>query len=98
MVYFVGHCILLHEIWIPLTNIPVELVNLSQDSSNRRLDRTKISIQLLWQDKRNMQPLYNTIVKTTFIKQFQRAFREKQAEIRKKKLPRFIFNREIGIK
>lgn len=98
MVYFIGHCILLHDIWIPLTNVPVEQVNLSEDHTSRKLDRRELSIQLMWQDKRNMQPLYNTIVKTFFIKQFQRAFRDKQAKIQKKKLPRFIFAREIGLK
>ena len=47
MVYFVGHCILLNEIWIPLTNVPVDLVNLGQDQSNRFLDRKELSLQLL---------------------------------------------------
>jgi hypothetical protein len=98
MVYFVGHCILLHDMWIPLTNIPVELVNLSEDQTSRKLDRRGLSMQLMWQNKRNMQPLYTTIIKTFYIKQFQRAFRDKQTKIQKKKLPRFIFAREIGIK
>ena len=97
MVYFIGHCILLNDTWIPLTNIPVDLVDLGQDQSNRFLDRKELSLQLLWQNKRHMQPLYNTIVKTTFIKIFQRSFREKLDERRKKTLPKFILGREIGI-
>ena len=97
MVYFIGHCILLNDIWIPLTNVPVDLVDLGQDKSNRFLDRKELSLQFLWQNKRYMRPLYNTIVKTTFIKQFQRTFREKLNKRRAKTLPKFILGREIGL-
>ena len=97
MVYFIGHCVLLENSWAPLTNIPVDLVDLSQDSSSRTLDRHAVSLQLVWQNTRTMRPLYGSVIKTHYITEFQRMFREKMKEIRRKKLPRYIFNREIGI-
>ena len=97
MVYFVGHCVLIKDIWAPLTNVPVDLVNLGHDDSNRKLDSSAVSLQLLWQDVRTMRPLYSSVVKTCFITKFQRTFREKLEERRKKMLPRYLFNREIGL-
>lgn len=97
MVYFVGHCVLLNDIWAPLTNVPVDLVNLGHDDSSRKLDSSDVSLQLLWQNARTMRPLYNSVVKTCFITEFQRTFREKIRDRKRKTLPRYILNREIGI-
>lgn len=96
MVYFIGHCVLINDIWAPLTNVPVDLVNLGDDSSSRILDIHTVSLQLLWQNTRIMRPLYDSVVKTTFIKKFQNIFRKRLKERKKKMLPKFIFNREIG--
>jgi hypothetical protein len=97
MVLFIGHCILLNDLWITLTNIPVDLVDLSLDQSSRMLSTQHLSMQILWQDKYTMQPLYNTVVKTTFIKVFQRKFKSYLIKRKQKTLPRFIHLREIGL-
>ena len=97
MVYFIGHCVLINDIWAPLTNVPVDLVNLGDDSSSRILDMHSVSLQLLWQNKQIMRPLYSSVVKTTFIKNFQNMFRKRLKERRRKMLPKFILNREIGL-
>ena len=97
MVYFVGHCVLIEDIWAPLTNVPVDIVDLGSDDSCRSLDNHAISLQFLWQNTRIMRPLYSSVIKTSLIIKFQRAFRCKLKERRKKMLPRYIFNREIGL-
>jgi len=97
MVYFVGHCILLGDTWVPLTNVPVYLVDLNNDQSSRTLSRQTLSLQLLWQDRRSMQPLYDTVVKTHYIRVLQAKFRHFLRERKKRTLPRFIFAREIGV-
>lgn len=97
MVLFIGHCILLNDIWIPLTNIPVDLVNLSLDQSSRILDTQHLSMQILWQYTYSMRPLQSSVIKTTFIKQFQRAVRLKLRMIKQKTLPKFLHLREIGV-
>ena len=97
MVYFIGHCVLIEDIWAPLTNVPVDLVDLGEDSSSRTLDRHAVSLQLVWQEAHIMRPLYDSVIKTHYITKFQRRFREKMREMRRKTLPRYIFNREIGV-
>ena len=97
MVYFVGHCILLSNAWVPLTNVPVYLVDLKSDQSSRALSRHTLSLQLLWQDRRFMQPLYDTVVKTHYVRALQAKFRRFLKERRKKTLPKFVFAREIGM-
>ena len=97
MVYFVGHCILINDIWAPLTYVPVDLIDMGQDTSSRSLDTEVISLQFMWQDRRTMRPLYNSVIKSGAIKAFQRAFRNRLAERKRKTLPKFIFKREIGL-
>ena len=97
MVYFVGHCVLLKDNWAPLTNVPIDIVDISKDNSSRRLDKHEVSLQLLWQRTRCMQPLSNCVVKTTFLKLFQNAFRRKLAYRKMKSLPKFLIRREIGL-
>ena len=97
MVYFIGHCVLINDIWAPLTNVPVDLVKLSDDNSSRMLTMHTVSLQLLWQSKQIMRPLYNSVIKTTFLKKFQNIFRKRLKERRRKTLPKFIFSREIGV-
>ena len=44
-----------------------------------------------------MQPLYDTVVKTHYIRVLQAKFRHFLRERKKRTLPRFIFAREIGV-
>ena len=98
MVYFVGHCIHLNGIWVPLTHVPVDVVSLGQDVSARRLHLKDISLQLLWQNSREMRPLAGTIIKTRYIRQLQQQFRSYLVERRRKTLPGYILSREIGVR
>ena len=97
MVYFVGHCLLINDVWAPLTNVPVDLVDMGQDASLRSLDTQAVSLQFMWQDRDSMCPLYSSIVKSGVIKAFQRAFRRKLSERKRKTLPKFLLKREIGL-
>ena len=97
MVYFIGHCVLINDTWAPLTNVPVDLVDMGQDTSLRSLDTQAVSLQFMWQDRDTMRPLYNSIIKSGVIKAFQREFRRKLAERKRKTLPKFILKREIGL-
>ncbi len=97
MVYFVGHVIKHKNIWIPLTNIPVDVVDLSQDLSCRNLNPLSPSMQILYQPHNRMIPLTGTIVKTTYIKIFQRRFRSILSKRREKMKFKNLVKREIGL-
>ena len=97
MVYFVSHVFLKHGNWLPLSSVPVSLVNLKEDGSPRNLSRYAHSIQLVWQPGRLVKPLCCSIIKTHFIREFQRAFRKFITRQRAWKLPSMLSLREIGI-
>lgn len=97
MVYFVGHVIRHRNTWIPLTDIPVHSINLGEDLSCRKLNPMSPSIQLLYQPRREMVPLVSTTVKTTYIKLFQRRFRNQLSKRKEKMKLRNIMKREIGL-
>ena len=97
MVYFIGHIILRKTSWIPLTNIPLTLVNLKEDLSPRKISTHTHSIQLGWQSHMTMSPLSECIIKTSVIKILQRLIRKFLSMRRFLKLPKNILCREIGI-
>ena len=97
MVYFIGHVIKHQSNWIPLTNIPVDVINLGEDLSCRNLNPLSPSMQLLYQPYRNMVPLVGTVVKTTYIRHFQRHFRKLLSKRREKMKFENLKKREIGL-
>ena len=97
MVHFVSHVVLKHGNWIPLSSVPVSLVNLKEDGSPRNLSKYSHSIQLVWQPGRLVKPLCYSIIKTHYIRVFQRAFRRLIKERRAWRLPGVLSLRQIGI-
>ena len=97
MVYFIGHITLHKKSWIPLTNIPVTLVDLNKDLSSRKISRHTHSIQLVWQPYPSMRPLSDCVIKTSSIKILQRLIRKFLSMRRYLKLPKYILGRETGI-
>ena len=97
MVYFVGHVIKHQNNWIALSNIPVNIVNLNEDLSCRNLNPMSPSIQMIYQPSTNIIPLANSIIKTTYIKQFQRRFKLLIAKRKGKMKFENIKKREIGL-
>lgn len=97
MVYFVSHVVLKHGAWLPLSAVPVLLVNLKDDSSPRSLSRFSHSVQLVFQPGRSIKPLSGSVVKTHFIKEFQRRYRSRVEARRRLGLPKNIMAREIGL-
>ncbi len=97
MVYFVGHVIKHKNNWIALSNIPVNIVNLDEDLSHRNLNPFSPSMQILYQPYSNMMPLATSIIKTTYVKQFQRKFKLLIAKRREKMKFENIKKREIGL-
>ena len=95
MVYFVSHVILFQNRWITLTNIPVNLVNLSEDFSSRKLNTITQSLQLVWQPGRFMKPLFTSVIKTNYIILFQRKIRNFLVKRKRLTLPKYILKREI---
>lgn len=97
MVYFVSHVVLKHGAWLPLSAVPVSLVNLKDDSSPRSLSGFSHSVQLVFQPGRLIKPLSGSVVKTHFIKEFQRRYRARVEARRRLGLPKNIMAREIGL-
>ena len=95
MVYFVSHVILFQNRWITLTDVPVNLVNLSQDCSSRKLNTFTQSLQLVWQPGRFMKPLFTSVIKTNYIILFQRKIRKFILKRKLLTLPKHILKREI---
>lgn len=97
MVYFVAHTVLKHGAWLPLSSVPVSAVDLKDDGSSRNLSTFSHSLQLVSQGGRLVKPLSGAVIKTTYIKVFQRRFRSYVAARRKWGLPGNLLLREIGI-
>ena len=97
MVHFVSHVVLKHGNWLPLSSVPVSLVNLKEDGSPRKLSKHSHSIQLVWQPGRLVKPLCCSVIKTHYIREFQRAFRRYITERKIWRLPGILSLREIGI-
>ena len=97
MVYFISHVVLLENRWIPLTNVPVHLVNLDTDKSNRKINTVTHSIQFVWQPGRFMKPMFPVVIKTCYIIKIQKQFKKYLKKRSLLTLPKNIFNREIGL-
>jgi len=97
MVYFVGHVIKHKNNWIALSKIPVNIVNLNDDLSCRNLNPMSPSLHIIYQPSTNMIPLASSIIKTTYIKQFQKKVKIMIAIRREKMKFENIKKREIGL-
>ena len=97
MVYFIAHVVYNNGLWLPITSIPVDIVNMSQDMSSRTIHKVFHSIQLVYQPTNRIYPMLPVVIKTTFIKQIQTKFRR---FLKMKKFishPKQLFKREIGL-
>ena len=68
MVYFIAHVVYNNGVWLPITSIPIDVINMSEDMSSRTIHREFHSIQLVYQPTSCIYPMLPVVIKTTFIK------------------------------
>ena len=99
MVYFIGHTIYNKRSgnWIALTNIPIDIIDLKDDISLRKVSLDNPSIHLLWQPSLNFMPLFPVIINTIFINNLKRYIKYYIKKKRKERNPIYFRNRECGL-